>query len=139
MIQQHSQNKYLLYYDGACFLCTSWMKWVMKRDVHQRIQGLPLQLNSELAASKTVVFQINDSRYYKSTAILKLLLSLGSQWRWVAIGYIVPRFIRDYIYDKVAAYRLRFNNKEASCNISQQLPLISEAQHAASIKGNTSF
>ncbi len=106
----------------------------MKRDVHQRIQGLPLQSNPELAASKTVVFQINDNWYYKSTAILKLLLSLGNQWRWVALGYIVPRFIRDYIYDKVAAYRLRLNNNDASCNISQQLPLISGAKHAASIK-----
>lgn len=110
----------------------------MKRDVHQRIEGLPMQSYPELKASKTVVFQINDRRYYKSTAILKLLISLGLQWRWVALGFIVPKFFRDYIYDKVAAHRFRFNNNEA-CNITQQQSLIGDEQHSASIMGNANI
>jgi len=46
---------------------------------------------------ESIVLYEYEKVYYKSTAILKILRSLGSVWVFTNIFYIIPTFIRDFI------------------------------------------
>ncbi|MCF6244284.1 MAG: DCC1-like thiol-disulfide oxidoreductase family protein, partial [Sulfurovum sp.] len=55
--------------------------------------------------------------YYKSTAILKIVRSLGGVGILANILYVIPRFIRDFIYDVIAKYRYEIFGKMDACRM----------------------
>ncbi|MEE9573294.1 MAG: DCC1-like thiol-disulfide oxidoreductase family protein, partial [Candidatus Neomarinimicrobiota bacterium] len=59
----------------------------------------------------------NDKIFIKSDAILEVLNDLSIGWRLFRIGIILPKIIRDYLYDFVAKYRYRIFGKKDECPI----------------------
>lgn len=53
----------------------------------------------------------------KSTAVLRVWRMLGWPWKVLLVGYLVPREIRDSLYDVVAWWRLRLFGRYASCPV----------------------
>ncbi|GAL81385.1 conserved protein YuxK [Algibacter lectus] len=54
---------------------------------------------------------------YKSTAALKVATSLGFPVNLMAIFFIVPTFIRNWVYDFIAKNRYKWYGKKESCMI----------------------
>ena len=54
---------------------------------------------------------------YRSTGALRMASYLGGMWRLFLIGYIIPRPVRDFIYDLIARYRYKLFGKYDSCAI----------------------
>ena len=110
----------VLFYDGECGLCHRWVKFTVKRDrdgdimKFAALQGETIRqrLSDEERADlpDSVVFLGSDAKFKtKSTAIIAILDHLGGGWRvCAAIMKIIPRFIRDFFYDHVAAIRHKF-------------------------------
>lgn len=65
----------------------------------------------------SIIFYQDGKLYYKSNAILKILRSLGGIWVFTNIFYIIPTFVRDYIYDLIAKYRYKIFGKLESCRM----------------------
>jgi len=65
---------------------------------HQRIAG----------EKGTMMLIIQNKIYIKSDAVLRILKSLDGLWPALCIFLIVPRFIRDPIYDIIAKYRYKW-------------------------------
>ena len=59
----------------------------------------------------------NGKAYQKSSATLKLYNKLPWYWKWTQVFWIVPRFIRDSIYNLIAANRYRWFGKKEKCMI----------------------
>ena len=62
-----------------------------------------------------------DAAHVRSDAILRIAQLLGHPWPLLgAMGLVVPRFVRDGVYDLVAANRYRFlgKRKEGQCRLS---------------------
>jgi predicted DCC family thiol-disulfide oxidoreductase YuxK len=59
----------------------------------------------------------NDKAYQKSAAGLRLYNKLPWYWKWTQIFWIVPKFIRDGIYNFIAKNRYRWFGKKEECMI----------------------
>jgi predicted DCC family thiol-disulfide oxidoreductase YuxK len=51
----------------------------------------------------------------KSTAVLGMLRHLPWPWSWLAVGRVVPRSLRDRLYDLLARHRYRWFGRRETC------------------------
>ena len=63
----------------------------------------------------SIVLLKNGTVYQKSDAALEITRELNGLWSWLYIFKIVPRFIRDFIYNIIARNRYRWFGKQESC------------------------
>ena len=69
------------------------------------------QHNIDTNEIDSIVLIKNGKTYIKSTAILEILKDMPIGWRLLRIGIILPRFIRDWLYDVIAKYRYKVFGK----------------------------
>ena len=117
----------VLLFDGVCNLCNAAVQFVVERDSAGRVCFASLQ--SETAKKllqahglstkrfESVVLLDNGQVYTKSTAILRLTRKLDGPWPLTFGLILVPRFLRDKVYDFVANRRYRWFGKRESCMI----------------------
>lgn len=122
-----------IFYDGHCGLCHGWVLFVLARepgrDYHFRFAPLQsdafdkalIELDVERSSlpDSIIVCTADGELLQKSSAVLHILKKLGGFWRFLAfIGWLCPRFLRDFIYDLVARVRYKlFGQPEESCPI----------------------
>lgn len=117
----------ILLFDGVCNLCNGLVKFIIKRDHRHLIRFAPLQSEYARSALKrfnrdadeinTVVYISDENYFLKSVAILNLLKDLGGAWRILYGFIIIPRFIRDAVYDLVVRHRYRIFGKRELCMV----------------------
>ena len=129
----------IFFFDGECGLCDRSVRFLMRRDRRQRLHYAPLQ--GELAAEvlprngvdptslDTACFLMDvdtaeERAVVRSTAVLEVLAALGGLWGLVRPFLIIPRPLRDPVYDFVAKRRLRIGGKKSEC------PLMTPEQRA---------
>ncbi len=107
-----------VYYDGECGLCQRTVRFLLAEDREQRLRFAPLQgetfareVPGELRANlpDSIVVQTADGRVLtRSSAVLHVLQGLGGLWRVLAfVSGLVPRAVRDALYDSIARVRKR--------------------------------
>ena len=117
----------LIIFDGVCNLCNTVVQFVITRDPQARFHFTPLQSapGQHILTQHHLPLDDFDSFIYlrqaklhqRSTAALYLLKDLGGLWS-LAYGFmIVPRFIRDWVYDRVARSRYSLWGKKDTCMI----------------------
>lgn len=84
-----------VYYDTTCNFCKSSIK--------------PFKKNKNIIfcdaiSKKTIVVETNGKKYIKSDAIIELLKIKSKLF---ILLKIIPKFIRDLVYDLVAKYRYK--------------------------------
>ncbi|PHS39892.1 MAG: thiol-disulfide oxidoreductase [Sulfurovum sp.] len=120
-----SKINQVIIFDGACGLCNKSVDLLIKMDKEKRfkytsLQGEYVKTLDIKPDIDSIIFYIDGTVYYKSTAILKILKSLGGIWIISNICYLIPRLIRDYIYDVIAKYRYKTFGKRESCRIPKE-------------------
>ncbi len=115
----------LLLFDGICNLCNTSINYIIKRDKRQLFKfaslqsdaakQVLLQFNEKKYSIDSIILICNNSIYYKSSAILKLLSIMGGIYSVSAIGYIIPKKLRDKLYDYIAKNRYKWFGKRESC------------------------
>jgi len=115
----------VLLFDGVCNLCNGFIQFIVKRDPTAKIQFASLQ--SDIAKSilrkhqlpvehlHSVVFIQDDVAHTQSAAGLHVLKTLGFPWSIFYVFIILPKGLRDRVYDWIAANRYRWFGKQASC------------------------
>jgi predicted DCC family thiol-disulfide oxidoreductase YuxK len=122
------QENGIVFYDGVCGLCDRWVRFVLKRDRYRTLQFAPLQgetakVRTDLPAElRTVVFvqrtgTPGEQIFTRSEAALRLLDHIGGFWRMVSWLRIVPRPLRDAMYDAIARRRYRWFGKFETCRL----------------------
>ena len=104
----------VLLYDGACGLCASSVQFVLRHESRQDLLFAPLQgelaadvraQHPELAAVDSMVWVEDGRTFVRSAAVLRTASYLGGIWKVAALGWLVPRAVRDMAYDFVARHR----------------------------------
>lgn len=115
----------ILLFDGVCNLCNQSVQWVLKRDYQAQFRFASLQsptgkrllkqynLNTDALDSVVLIHQ--NKAYIKSDVPLETARLLGGFWQFAHIFKFVPRFLRDRVYQFIAANRYRWFGKEESC------------------------
>ena len=117
----------IILFDGVCNLCNSAVKFVLKRDMKSVFKFASIQsdvakkllINTEVSDidSGTFVLIDNGILYTRSTAALRVCKHLSGLWPLMAVFMIVPRFIRDWVYNLISRNRYRWFGKRDSCMI----------------------
>lgn len=114
-------------FDGVCNLCNGFVRFVIERDPHARFRfgalssDAAVKLLEDHAVRGTIpdsVVLIEDGRVYvRSDAPLRIARGLTFPWPLAAVFLIVPRFIRDRVYDFIAARRYRWFGRRDVCMV----------------------
>lgn len=121
------RDKPILLFDGICNLCNGSVLWVIRHDPRNqfRFASLQSEVGRQLlaeaglpaAALNTVVLHADGRFYTRSDAALGVLSHLGSPWSWLGALRVIPRSIRNVVYDWIARNRYRWFGKKDSCMI----------------------
>jgi predicted DCC family thiol-disulfide oxidoreductase YuxK len=115
----------VILFDGLCNLCSGSVQFVIKHDKNNRFKFASLQsdkgmeiLNRFSLPTKqydSFVLIENNQAFTRSTAALKVCRHLSGPIRLLYGFIIVPVFIRDALYNFIAANRYKWFGKKDSC------------------------
>lgn len=117
----------VLLFDGVCNLCNGSVQFIIERDPDARFRFASLQSeegqvvlsrfeNRPSDLSSVVLIQ-DDQLYARSEAALLVARQLGGGWSLLYAFIVVPRPIRDAVYDWIARNRYRWFGKKDACMI----------------------
>ena len=119
------ESNALLLFDGVCNLCNGFVQFVLLRDPKGYFHFAPLQsdlgketlrqANLPEEALSTVVLVEHGKVYTHSTVALRTVRHLSGLWPLLYVFVIVPRPIRDWVYNWVAQNRYRWFGKREAC------------------------
>jgi predicted DCC family thiol-disulfide oxidoreductase YuxK len=117
----------LILFDGSCGLCQAWVQWVIRHDSAGSLRVEPLRSATgsmllgdrgfEGGSGDTMILVESAGVSTRSTAALGVFRYLGFPWRLVAGLAVVPRPVRDWVYDVVARNRHRWKGRDAACGL----------------------
>ena len=121
------KNYPILLFDGVCNLCNGFVQWVIRRDEKALFRFAALQsdvgqhlLNRAGLSTEelsTVVLYHENTFYTHSDVPLIVLKKLGPPSSILYIFRMVPKSLRDAVYNWVALNRYRWFGKKESCMI----------------------
>lgn len=118
-------DKPLLFFDGVCNLCSNFVQFVIEHDPKGKFRFASLQSEAgqqvlqemKMSGTKlnTVVLLKNGKTYTHSDVALEMSRDLGGLWSLFYIFKVIPKALRDKIYDFVAANRYKWFGEKDSC------------------------
>ncbi len=119
----------ILLYDGSCGFCQASVQWVLRRDRQRTLRFAPLQgvvgtairARHPILANADSVVWVDDPEgptervAIKSDAARAILGYLGGGWGLLRLFWIVPRPVRDGVYDLIARHRHRLPMGADAC------------------------
>ena len=119
------ENKKIVLFDGVCNLCSSSVRFILKRDKKNQFLFGSLQGKAGqeylrqfgLPADTFNSFMLVENKilYSRSSGALRILKYLGGAWPLLYAFIIVPKFIRDAVYNLVAKNRYKWFGKKDEC------------------------
>ncbi len=120
-----ADERAVILFDGVCNLCNAAVNFVIERDPEARFRFAPLQSDagrellarsdSKTAAPDSVVLIVGDRACVKSSAALRIAAHLAAPWPLLSAFRIVPRPMRDFVYDWIARNRYRWFGRRDAC------------------------
>ena len=121
----------VVFFDGVCALCNRSMRFLINRDRGGVLSFAPLQgATFALFRASTTLEEGLDSIVYvrgygtgsprtfvRSDAVLQALRDLGGFSRVLSWLRIIPRFLRDGVYDLIARNRYRWFGRYEECRL----------------------
>lgn len=117
----------VILFDGVCNFCNGLVNFVIKRDKNAVIKFAPLQsekgrlflkqyhLPTEVI--KSFVFIEDGKAYTQSTAALRVCRHLNTLWPLCYGFIIIPKFIRDGLYNWIASNRYKWFGVREQCMV----------------------
>ena len=117
----------IILFDGICNLCNSAVSFVIKRDKKSVIQFAALQtdpakklleqFNLPTQSINSIILIEKGVMHTQSTAVLKICKHLNGLWPLFYGLIIVPKFIRNGIYELIATNRYQWFGKQEKCMV----------------------
>jgi len=115
----------VLIFDGHCMLCSGFVHFILRADRHHRLRlvaaqspvGAALYRHFDLLREdyETNVLLEDGRAWLKSEGSIRVFERLGLPWSLMAVGRVLPRPVRDAVYELIARNRLRWFGRRASC------------------------
>ena len=118
----------IILFDGVCNLCNASVQFVIKHDkkkcfLFASLQSdaatkILLQLNQKSFENfNSIVLIENEVVYFKSDAALRIAKNLNGLIKLCYIFIIIPKPLRDGIYNYIAKNRYKWYGKKESCRL----------------------
>ena len=117
----------VILYDGVCKLCNAWSNFIIKHDRQrvfklcsvQSIEGKQILLHFGLPSEsyETMLYVEGNQSFQKSDAFFQIMAKLGYPWKIVCIFKVIPKWLRDWMYDRIALNRYSLFGKYDYCTL----------------------
>lgn len=120
-----SQNEKVVLFDGVCKLCSAWARFLIRFDKKRvfRLATVQSPEGTEILnfygfstdVFETMVLVDGEKMYVQSTAFLNVMRCLPFPWPMFLVLLLIPKKIRDWMYDRIALNRYALFGKYDSC------------------------
>ena len=117
----------ILFFDGNCGFCSRCVRFILTNEKKEILHFSSLQSDFaqkflgtfaiESKDSETLYIYTEGKLYSKSLAVLKLIPFLRWYFFFCYLGYLIPRFVGDFFYDRIAKNRKRLFS--STCNLGE--------------------
>lgn len=123
----------IVVFDGYCNFCSDGIWFLLRQDRRKKFLFAASQTEEGKELLSHFNMQDTDRIYYfrkgvvlqASAALLYMVKDLGYPWKILFAFILVPKFIRDGVYNVVSKNRYRFQGKRKECRV----PTESEKDH----------
>ncbi len=136
----------LILFDGACNFCNASVQFIIRHDKKGRYRFASLQSNvgkEYLAAYHvpkdvdSIVLIENGVYFTHSAAALRICKHLDGVWKYLYASVIIPKPLRDLLYNWIAKHRYQLFGKQEACmmptkEIKERFLAESTTHHVAS-------
>ena len=119
----------VMLFDGVCHLCSGWVQFAVARDPAANLRFAPIQSRHGQDFLRRrglpvddfeTFYLIDDGRVFeKSTGFLRMVGYLRWPWPLLKVVRIVPRPVRDWLYDRIARNRYHLFGRHQRCMVPQ--------------------
>ena len=120
-------DKPIVLFDGVCNLCNSAVQFIIRHDKKNIFmftslqsdtgQKLLAQYDLPLNELNSFILIENNKAYTRSSGALRVIKKLKGLWPLLYGFIIVPKFIRDGVYNWVGRNRYKWFGKQDACMI----------------------
>ncbi len=118
-------------FDGECGFCDRTVQFLLRRDRHEVLSYATLQGETGLAVKEQFSIPASlDSMLFvedfgtdaprlhdRSTGVLAAAGKMGGVWRWLSAARVVPKGLRDAVYEFIAKRRIVWFGRLDSCRV----------------------
>ncbi len=122
-----SNNYKIILFDGVCNLCNGAVTYIIKHDKKNVFKFAALQseigqqliskFNIDTSKVDSIILIDGEKHYTKSSAALHIAKQLSGAYPLLFGFMVVPKFIRNSVYDYIAKNRYKWFGKKESCMI----------------------
>ncbi|QQX76216.1 MULTISPECIES: thiol-disulfide oxidoreductase DCC family protein [Aequorivita] len=122
-----NKDQKIILFDGVCNLCNGAVTYIIKRDNKNVFKFAALQseigqqliskFNIDTSKVDSIILIDGEKHYIKSSAALHIAKQLSGAYPLLFGFMIVPKFIRNAVYDYIARNRYKWFGKKESCMI----------------------
>ena len=117
----------LIVFDGVCVLCSGFVRIVVRLDRKNRFrcataqspfgEALFRKYGLRTDSYETNLVLVEGKAFMRLESFVAVMTELGWPWRVARVLLLLPRPIRDWLYDRIARNRYALFGKKDSCNI----------------------
>lgn len=120
-----SSTDQVILFDGVCKLCNAWSNFIIKHDQKhvfklcsvQSEEGQKILKHYSLPTDvyESMIYVEGDTFYQQSDAFFQVIAKLGFPWRMMSVFRLIPKPLRNWLYDRIAFNRYRLFGKYDYC------------------------
>lgn len=118
-------NDKVILFDGVCKLCNAWSQFIIQHDQQRHFMLCSVQSDEgkqilhhfgfPTDTYSTMIYVAGDQCYQQSDAFFEVIDKLGYPWRMVLVFRLIPKRLRNWLYDRIALNRYRLFGKYDYC------------------------
>ncbi|MEM0516849.1 thiol-disulfide oxidoreductase DCC family protein [Aequorivita flava] len=122
-----NNNHKIILFDGVCNLCNGAVTFIIERDKRNVFKFAALQseigqkliskFNIDTSKVDSIILIDGEKHYEKSSAALRIAKYLSGAYPLLFGFMVVPKFIRNAVYDYIAKNRYKWFGKRDECMI----------------------
>lgn len=115
----------VILFDGVCKLCNAWSKFIIRFDTQQQFKLCSVQspegqsilnhFNMPANHFDTMLYVEGSRCFEKSDAFFHVVYKLGIPWRLLCVFKVIPKTVRNWLYDRIALNRYSLFGKHDTC------------------------
>ena len=131
-LHKMKQLKNTILFDSKCNLCSKTVKRVMKFDKNKSFtfisnnsedgKNIISKNNLNSMTTETIVLFISEEKFLiKSDASISIAIKLNPLFVIFNLLFVIPKRIRDKVYDYIAKNRYKWFGENESCDITNEI------------------
>jgi predicted DCC family thiol-disulfide oxidoreductase YuxK len=112
-------------FDGHCHVCSLGVRIMLRHRIDPPYALIPMQSDRGRALLKQFGIDIDDPTTFlvldgelvltQSDGVIHIMRAIGGFWRVIALGRVLPKFWRDWMYDVLARNRYKWFGRREVC------------------------